>query len=76
MKGSPMDYLIWPGAFLSLLGVCGLLWCIIRGLKIRRAAATDEKAQRELQKLFAVNFGALGLSVIGLALVILGISLG
>ncbi len=71
-----MVYLIWPGAFLSLLGVFGLLWCILRGLKVRRSGATEDQMRAELQKLFTVNFGALGLSVIGLALVILGISLG
>ncbi|MBJ2151692.1 hypothetical protein [Paracoccus sp. IB05] len=71
-----MPYLIWPGAFLSLLGVFGLLWCILRGLKIRRSGVTDDQMRSELQKLFAVNFGALGLSVLGLAMVIMGISLG
>ena len=71
-----MPYLIWPGALLSLLGVLGLAWCILRGLKIRRSGATDDQMRSELQKLFAVNFGSLGVSVIGLALVIMGVSLG
>ena len=71
-----MPYLIWPGALLSLLGVLGLAWCILRGLKIRRSGASDQEMRSELQKLFAVNFGSLGVSVIGLALVIMGVSLG
>lgn len=71
-----MPYLIWPGALLSLLGVLGLAWCILRGLKIRRSGASDTEMRSELQKLFAVNFGSLGVSVIGLALVIMGVSLG
>ncbi len=71
-----MPYLIWPGALLSLLGVLGLAWCILRGLKIRRSGASDAEMRSELQKLFAVNFGSLGVSVIGLALVIMGVSLG
>lgn len=71
-----MPYLIWPGALLSLIGVLGLAWCILRGLKIRRSGASDQEMRSELQKLFAVNFGSLGVSVIGLALVIMGVSLG
>ncbi|NPD15709.1 hypothetical protein HOY34_10895 [Xinfangfangia sp. D13-10-4-6] len=71
-----MTYLIWPGAFLSLLGVLGLVWCVIKGLSIRRSGASDDQMRLELRKLFTVNFASLGLSVLGLALVILGISLG
>ena len=72
-----MGALIWIGAILSLTGVGLLVWCIARALAIRKGAAGDETATRAgLQRLVVVNFAALGLSAIGLMLVVVGILLG
>ena len=71
-----MDVLIKFGAFLSLAGVALLVWCIVQALAVRRRTGGDEAAQRAgLQRLVAVNFAALGLSAIGLMLVVVGILL-
>ena len=72
-----MGALIWIGAILSLTGVGLLVWCIARALAIRKRAVEDETATRTgLQRLVLVNFAALGLSAIGLMLVVVGILLG
>ncbi|VDC31993.1 hypothetical protein [Pseudogemmobacter humi] len=71
-----MEILIWTGALISLLGLGGLVWCVLRGLKIRRSGADEARMRSELQRLFAVNFAALGVSALGLALVVAGIALG
>lgn len=71
-----MDLLIWPGAGLTLMGVAVLAWCVVRGLKLRRGGLPDEALRAGLQRVVAVNMAGLGLSVLGLMLVILGISLG
>lgn len=71
-----MGVLIWIGAMVSLLGVAGLFLCVYKGLTIRRSGADEASQQRALRQLFVINFASLGLSTIGLALVITGISLG
>ncbi len=71
-----MDIVIWSGAALSLLGLCGLVWCIVGGIRLRRAGLDDAALRAGLRKLVALNMAALMLSVIGLMMVIVGIMLG
>lgn len=71
-----MDMLIWLGACVSLIGLAGLVWCIIRVWKARRAGLGEDELRAVLQKVVPLNSGALFLSVIGLMLVVLGIMLG
>lgn len=71
-----MDALIWPGAFVSLLGVAGLMYCVMRALRVRRSARSDEEKRADLQKIVAINLAALGVSALGLILVVVGILLG
>ena len=68
--------MIWGGAGLSLLGLLGLGWCIIKVSRAKRAQLDDEAMRIVLRKVVPLNMGALFLSVIGLMMVILGISLG
>ncbi len=69
------DLLIWAGAFLSLAGLAGLIWCIVFVARARRASLPDDALKEKLRKALPVNLGSLFLSVIGLMLVILGIFL-
>jgi hypothetical protein len=71
-----MQALIWAGAALTLLGVAGLVYCVLRALKARRAGLPDDALRAELQRIVLINLGALGVSVLGLMLVVLGIFLG
>ena len=70
-----MDWLIWSGALLSVAGLAGLVWCIIRVWKAKRAKLSDADLRAEVQKVVPLNMAALFLSVIGLMMVILGIFL-
>ena len=70
-----MQALIWIGAALSALGLCGLVWCILRVARARRANLPDAELRAELQKVVPLNLGALLLSVLGLMLVVVGIFL-
>lgn len=70
-----MEVLIWIGSALTLLGLAGILWCAAAAARARKAGLDDAALRSRLQKLVAVNLGALGLSVIGLMCVILGLFL-
>ncbi|MDO5756302.1 MAG: hypothetical protein Q4P24_02130 [Rhodobacterales bacterium] len=70
-----MEILILCGAAVSLLGVGGLVWCVVRVWRARRAKVDDAAMRSVLSKVVPVNTGALLLSFIGLMLVVLGIML-
>ncbi|MEP2953258.1 MAG: hypothetical protein ABJN39_14375 [Sulfitobacter sp.] len=72
---SIFDLMVWGGAGLSLLGLLGLGWCIVKVSRAKRAQLDDEAMRVVLRKVVPLNMGALFLSVIGLMMVILGISL-
>lgn len=71
-----MQALIWAGAGLTLLGVGGLVYCVLRALKARRAGLPDAELRAELQRVVLINMAALGVSLLGLMAVVLGIFLG
>lgn len=70
-----MQALVWAGALVSLIGVAGLVYCVMRALRARRAGLPDEEMRRELQRVVVINMGALAVSALGLMLVVLGIIL-
>ncbi|SLN43084.1 hypothetical protein ROJ8625_02128 [Roseivivax jejudonensis] len=71
-----MDMLIWGGALLSAVGLCGLVLCIVRVQRARRANLPDAELREVMRRVLPLNLGALFLSMIGLMVVILGIFLG
>ena len=71
-----MQSLIWAGAAVSLVGVAGLVYCVMRALRARRTGLTDEAMRAELQRVVIINMGALAVSALGLMLVVIGILLG
>jgi hypothetical protein len=73
---SSFDVLIWGGTAMSLLGLAGLMYCIVRVSRAKRTGLDDAAMRDELKKVVPLNLGALFLSVIGLMIVIIGIFLG
>ncbi|GGO56905.1 hypothetical protein SAMN05444398_105265 [Roseovarius pacificus] len=71
-----MEWLIWLGALVSLTGLAGLVWCIVKVWKARKAGLDDDTLREEIRKVVPLNTGALFLSVLGLMLVVVGILLG
>ncbi|WP_415393261.1 hypothetical protein [Paracoccus sp. SJTW-4] len=69
------DMLIWGGAVLTALGLAGILWCILAVTRARRARLEDAAMRATMQRVVAVNMGALAASVLGLMAVIMGIML-
>ena len=70
-----MDYVIWGGATLTLLGVLALIWCIVLAMRVRKAHLPDDQAKAALQRVVTLNIAALALSFLGLMAVITGILL-
>ncbi|MDM7459184.1 MAG: hypothetical protein P3W94_007520, partial [Paracoccus sp. (in: a-proteobacteria)] len=69
------DWIIWSGAGLTLLGLAGIIWCILAVARARRAGLADDALRARMQRILAVNMGALASSVIGLMMVVIGIML-
>ena len=70
-----MEVLIWIGAGLTVVGLVGLIWCIVIAARARREGLDDDAMRARLQKVVALNLAALGVSAIGLMTVVLGVFL-
>ena len=75
-KERDMQALIWTGAALTLIGIAGLGYCVLKALRARKAGLDDAAMRAALQKIVTLNMAALGVSALGLMLVITGIALG
>lgn len=71
-----MQALIYGGAALTVLGLAGLVYCILRALKARKSGLEDSAMRAELQRVVLINMAAMGVSALGLAAVVSGILLG
>ncbi|WP_246022513.1 hypothetical protein [Pararhodobacter zhoushanensis] len=69
------DLMIWAGAVVTLLGVVGLIACVVYVLRVRRSGLDDAALRKALQKGVIWNMASLFVSVLGLMLVIVGITL-
>lgn len=70
-----MEALVWIGAALTLIGLAMLLWCIVAVVRAKRADLDEATLKARLQKVVAMNLAALGVSGLGLMIVIVGIFL-
>ena len=70
-----MDFLILHGTIVTLVGLCILIWCILRVNKARKNITDDNEMRDKLKSMAAINMLALFLSFIGLLIVIFGIIL-
>lgn len=71
-----MEYLIWAGAIVSLIGMVGIFYCIFLALKAKRADLPEAEMSARLQRVVVLNMAALLFSMVGLMMVVAGIILG
>ena len=71
-----MDWLIWGGTAVTLLGLGGLIYCIFSVARAKAAGLDDQALKARLQGLIAFNLGSLFVSALGLMMVVAGIFLG
>jgi hypothetical protein len=74
--GASMEWLVWIGTAIALAGVVGLGWCVALAMRARRAGLPQDQMRAALQRVVALNMGALAVSTLGLMCVVLGILLG
>lgn len=67
--------MIIAGVITTLLGLVGLVYCIIKAYKARKAGLQGTELADHLKNLIAINLASFLLSAIGLALVLVGILL-
>lgn len=70
-----MAVLIWIGAAVSIIGLSGIVYSIVTVARAKRANLSDEELRARVSKVLPINMGALLFSVLGLMMVIVGISL-
>lgn len=71
-----MEWLIWPGAVVALIGVVGFGYCIRAAAMARKENLDPAAMEKRLHSLVAMNMGALAVSAMGLMMVVIGILLG
>lgn len=71
-----MEWMIWPGALVTLLGVLWLGYCIRSAFKAKSEGLDKVQMDARLQKLVALNMGAVAISSVGLMMVLVGLLLG
>lgn len=70
-----MEWMIWIGTAITVVGLGGLVWCIIAAVSARRAGLPDDALRARLKTVLTWNLASLALSAIGLMAVVLGIIL-
>lgn len=70
-----MEYLVLIGSVVTLLGLSGVIASVFMVFKAKRACLDDEALRLRLNKILPVNIGSLMLSMVGLAMVLVGVIL-
>jgi hypothetical protein len=71
-----MDAIVWGGIVLSLIGLAGIVGCILAVWRAKRAGLDDAALRARLQRVVAWNLAALMTSGLGLGLVAVGLLAG
>ncbi len=70
-----MEWMIMVGAAITLVGVAGLIWCVVLAMSAKKTGGTDAEIKARLQRVVVINLGALAISAIGLMAVVTGVIL-
>jgi len=71
-----LEYVVWGGAALSMLGLVGIIYSIVAVSRAKKAGLSDDELRTRIGYILPLNLGALFVSMIGLMAVIIGIMLG
>lgn len=71
-----MTYLIYIGAIMVILGLVGLGYCIRKAMLIKQEQDQTEEVTKRMNGLVAINMASVGVSFLGLALIVIGLIIG
>lgn len=70
-----MEFLIYIGGVFVALGLGGIGYCVVAAVKIKREKSDPKDETVKLQRLVAWNMGSLGMSAMGLSMIVIGMLL-
>jgi hypothetical protein len=70
-----MTLVFYAGVAITLVGLAGIVWLIIRARRLRQTETDDTSVQAELRALVLLNMAAVGLAFMGLAITVVGLIL-
>lgn len=70
-----MEWLVWTGAAITLIGCAGLILSIVLIARARAEGLEDEAMRARIGKVIPVNLASLFVATIGLMTVIVGLFL-
>ena len=70
-----MDLMVWTGVAITLAGLLGLAWCMLRAGAAKRAKLAGHEMARQLRTLIVMNVASFSIAAIGLTVVVVGILL-
>lgn len=71
-----MDWLVWIGAAISMIGLVGIVYSIVAVNAARKAGLDDDALRVKLTSILPINIGSLLFSILGLMMVVMGVLLG
>ena len=71
-----MAYMIWIGAVISVLGLCGVIYSVIAVARAKRSGMGDAALRARIGQVMPINLGAFLSAMLGLAMVLVGSLLG
>jgi hypothetical protein len=70
-----MEILVWIGAGLSLMGLAGVIWSMVKVARAKGRNLPDAELREVMRAMLPWNIGALFVSVLGLVMVTVGLAL-
>ncbi len=70
-----MEFLIYVGAGISLIGIVGIILSVIQVRRAKATAKDDDELKARIQAAMPLNLGSFFVSVIGLMCVVVGVIL-
>lgn len=70
-----MTLVFYAGVAITLVGLAGIVWLIIRARRLRQTETDDTSVQAELRALVLLNMATVGLAFMGLAITVVGLIL-
>ncbi len=70
-----MEWMVWTGAAISMIGLVGIVYSIVAVSSARKAGLDDDALRLKLTAILPINIGSLLFSILGLMMVVFGVVL-